>query len=93
MTVLSRVTWLFVRGDESVRVSQLDPGLAITADGPGHSERVFTFGDEPTADEFLRLYEQDLLDDGWVLQAFVDRRCTPGPVPLGGDRRRGAGVH
>lgn len=76
MQTLSRVTWLFVRGTETIRVSHLDSTLSVTVEGPGHQERLFTFGDPATLDEFLHLYEQNLVDDGWMLQGFVDRQLV-----------------
>jgi len=92
MQRLSRVTSLFIRGEESIRLSHLDTKLSVTAEGPGQNQRIFTFGDQATADEFLRLYEQNLIDDGWVLQAVVDRRSGRGSVPTDGDRRRAVAV-
>lgn len=90
MNARARVAWLFVRGDETVRLNALDNGLSVAANGPGHERRIFKFGDEPTRAEFVRLYEHFLAGAGWVLQAFVERRSsnTPGQLPEGGDRRR-----
>ena len=90
VNTLARVAWLFVRGDEAIRVDVSADGLRVAANGPGHERRIFKFGDEPTATEFIRLYEHSLAGAGWVLQAFVERRAGNAPdlVPDGGERRR-----
>jgi hypothetical protein len=86
---MERVSWLFVRGSESIRVDFRTDHLAIAARGPGQEERTFRFGDESTAVEFMKLYEHFLVSSGWVLQAFVERRAERGPGPLPrSDRRR-----
>jgi hypothetical protein len=87
---ITRVVRLFVRGDETIRINVSVDGLSITTNGPGHERRIFNFGDEPTASEFIRLYEHFLTHGGWALQAFVERRSSNslGGVPEGGDRRR-----
>jgi hypothetical protein len=87
---MERVSWLFVRSSESIRVDFRSDELAITARGPGQEERTFRFGDEATAVEFLKLYEHFLVSSNWVLQAFVERRAErgTGPVPHSERRRR-----
>jgi preprotein translocase subunit Sss1 len=86
----ARVTSLFVRGDQSIRIECSSNGLSVASHEPGHERRVFRFADTPTAEEFLKLFEQHLAGDGWVLQAFVERRATGsgGPPPAFGERRR-----
>lgn len=90
METLARVAWLFVRGDETIRINVTADGLSLAANGPGHERKHFKFGDEPTATEFIRLYEHSLTGAGWALQAFVERRSSNrhSAVPEGGDRRR-----
>jgi len=92
MEPLARVSWLFVRGEEAIRVNYSAAGLSVAVNGPGHERRVLTFGDEETASEFMKLYEHSLTGSNWVLQAFVERRTgrKADPMPEGGDRRRGA---
>ena len=92
MNERERVTWLFVRGDETIRVNRSANRLAVAASGPGHDRRVFRFADEVTAVEFLNLYERFLVDGGWSLQAFVERRSreVENVVP---DRRAPPLVH
>ena len=92
MESLARVSWLFIRGEEAIRVNYSAEGLSIAVSGPGYERRLFRFGDEDTASEFVKLYEHFLSGDGWVLQAFVERRAgsgTAGAAPERGDRRRG----
>jgi hypothetical protein len=90
METLARVTWLYVRGEETIRVELAANGLAITASGPRYEHRVYRFADKVTAEEFLRLYEHDLSEGGWGLQGFVDRRSpqADGFFPKDLDRRR-----
>jgi hypothetical protein len=90
METLSRVTWLFVRGDDTIRVKLSSSGLTVAVSGPRYEARLFRFADTATSDEFLRLYEQHLISDGWGLQGFVERRSTHGTAafPKGLDRRR-----
>ena len=90
METLARVTWLFVRGEETIRVKLSSNGLALTASGPRYEQRVFRFADSGTAGEFLRLYEHYLVDTGWGLQGFVERRSRQPEAffPDGLDRRR-----
>ena len=89
MESLARVTWLYVREDESIRVNRSGSGLSVTTNGPGYDRRVFTFADNGTASEFLKLYEDSLARNGWTLQAFVERRSqqAPGAFLDGADRR------
>ena len=90
METLARVTWLFVRGEESISLKLSSTGLALTASGPRYEHRVFRFADTATAEEFLRLYEHHLVDSGWGLQGFVERRSpqADGFFPEDLDRRR-----
>jgi hypothetical protein len=90
MDTLARVTWLFVKGNDTIRLKLSPNGLSLAANGPRYDQRVFRFGDEATAKEFLRLYELDLIGSGWTLQGFVERRSpeSPGVFTAGPDRRR-----
>jgi hypothetical protein len=89
MEALARVSWLFVRGAEAIRVNYAARTLSVAANGPGHDRRVFKFGDEETAAEFLKLYEYFLTGGGWVLQAFVERRSEQPGAPTEEGERRG----
>jgi hypothetical protein len=93
MEALARVSWLFVRGTETIRLNYSAETLSLAASGPGHDRKIFTFGDESTAAEFLRLYEHSLTTGGWALQAVVERRARAlsSATPAGGERRRTEG--
>jgi len=90
METLARVTWLFVKGNDTIRLKLSADGFSLAVSGPRYDYRVFRFGDEPTAKEFLRLYELDLIGSGWALQGFVERRSPHSPAVFTGgpDRRR-----
>lgn len=88
MESLARLTWLFIRGEETIHVSYSAETLSVSSQGPGHDHRRFAFADEATAAEFLRLYEHYLAGGGWTLQAFVERRAGPPTPPDTGERRR-----
>ena len=94
MEGLSRVSWLFIRGSDTVRINFSADTLSLDVSGPGHERKVFKFGDQATAAEFLKLNEYFLTGGGWVLQAFVERRSdrSSGSPPQGRERRRGAGL-
>ena len=85
---MERVSWLFVRESDSIRVDCRSDQLAITAYGPGPAERTFRFADQFTVAEFMKLYEQHLAADGWILQAFVERRADRASHAPPRDRRR-----
>jgi hypothetical protein len=71
MTVLA---WLFVRGEESVRIVR-DPGaFVLRVEGPGYEREVHAFKDEAEVGEFQRHYEARLLAEGWMLGASQERR-------------------
>jgi hypothetical protein len=91
MTKLERYRWLYVRGEASVHITR-EP-LKLTVCGPGDAEKVYSFGDADTLIEFVRLYDGALMRDGWILQAYLDRRARDrdaGAVPASGERRRRA---
>jgi hypothetical protein len=68
------LAWLFLRGEESVRIVR-DPGaFVLRVDGPGYEREVHTFKDEAEVGEFQRNYEARLLAEGWMLGASQERR-------------------
>ena len=71
---IKRQNWLFVRGDESVRIMSFLSGLTLLVCGPGTAEHSQHFNSEASLDEFRRGYEQRLIDDKWELLAEADRR-------------------
>lgn len=82
--------WLYVRGDESIRVTRLPTGVTLLVFGPLSAEHSHQFDSEATLKEFWHWYEQHLLAEGFVLQERVERRSA-GDRPGGGpDRRRRA---
>ena len=105
MTLVTQA-WLYVRGDESIRVTRLPTGVTLLVFGPRSAEHSHQFDSEPTLNEFWRWYEEHLLAGGWVLHERVERRSAgeragsaadrrapgaPGARPDGGpDRRRRA---
>ena len=83
-------TWLFVRGDRSIRF-ELRNGT-LTTSGPGDHFHRTEFDDNVTAMLGLSQIEQALVRDGWSLEQMTterrsgrDRRAAT----RGGDRRRG----
>jgi hypothetical protein len=87
MTVLA---WLFVRGEESVRIVR-DPGaFVLRVEGPGYEREVHAFKDEAEVGEFQRTYEARLLAEGWMLAASHERRSGRDRrgTSRGSDRRR-----
>jgi hypothetical protein len=87
MTVLA---WLFVRGEESVRIVR-DPGaFVLRVEGPGYEREVHAFKDEAEVGEFQRTYEARLLAEGWMLGASHERRSGRDRrgTSRGQDRRR-----
>jgi len=91
MTDFTRHTWLYVRGDTSVHIARMD--MTLTVYGPGPVEHVHLFRDDASLDGFLHWYGEALERDGWVIQAYVDRRATlpdESSPPGGVERRRGS---
>ena len=80
MTVLA---WLFVRGEESVRIVRDPKAFVLRVEGPGYEREVHAFKDEAEVGEFQRNYEARLLAEGWMLGASQERRS-------GRDRRADA---
>ncbi len=83
-----RQVWLFVRGDESVRIMSILSGLTLLVCGPGTAEHAHHFDSEASLEDFRRWYEQRLIDDKWVLTEDPDRRGSGQQRPPGRERRR-----
>jgi hypothetical protein len=74
-------SWLFVRGDESIRVVRPE-GRGLVVLGPGALREVRDFGTEADLQEYQVALAERLSELGWVLLGpDVDRR-------KGTDRRR-----
>src|SRR5690242_6815637 len=97
MTGLVETVWLFVRGEESVRVirAATPEGRArLLVYGPGNSHASHEFNDGASCAEREAQMERELVSVGYVLEQFTDRRrgfdrrsiARPGSV----DRRRDA---
>jgi hypothetical protein len=82
--------WLYIKGEESIRLIRDTTGLMLMVCGPGSTQHVHTFDSGATLNEFLGWYEARLDTAGWVLQRFEDRRRerVRSAVPPGADRRR-----
>ena len=74
------VAWLFLRGEESIRLVQEAHAPILRIEGPGYERQVHAFKDDAELSEFRQDYEGRLLMDGWVLGASQERRS-------GSDRR------
>jgi hypothetical protein len=97
MTGLVETIWLFVRGEESVRVirAATPEGRArLLVYGPGNTHASQEFHDGTSCAEREAEMERALVADGFVLEQFTDRRRgfdrRGVPRPDAADRRRDA---
>jgi hypothetical protein len=74
--------WLYVRGDQSVRIVMDGGSLAVH--GPGDLFRRDAYDDAAVAMLEHSSLEQQLVRDGWSLERMTTERRS------GGDRRRSA---
>jgi hypothetical protein len=94
MTGLVETIWLFVRGDESVRVirAATPEGRArLLVYGPGNSQTTHEFQDAVTCTQRESELERELVHSGFTLEQFTDRRSGTErrTAPRGtSDRRR-----
>jgi hypothetical protein len=93
MTGLVETIWLFVRGEDSVRVirAATPEGRArLLVYGPGNTQTTHEFQDAVTCTQRESEIERDLVNDGFTLEQFTDRRSglDRRTVPRGADRRR-----
>jgi hypothetical protein len=65
---------LFVRGDESVRITTHNRTLSLSVFGPGRVQKVHEFTSTEALAEFLESFEQQMLGNGWMLLDVADRR-------------------
>ena len=84
------LAWLFVRGEDSVRIVRDPVAFVLRIEGPGYEREVHAFKSEGEIGEFQRNYEARLLAEGWVLGASQERRSGRDrrSDPRGSDRRR-----
>jgi hypothetical protein len=78
--------WLFVRGEESIRVTATPTGSLLIF-GPGDAHQSFDFTEAATLTQFMESYQQRLLGDGWVLAIVAERRRADTPVSPEHERR------
>jgi len=78
--------WLFVRGEESIRLTSSPTGTLLIF-GPGDAHQSCDFTDATTLTRFLESYQQRLLGDGWVLAIVAERRQDDTKVPPEHERR------
>ena len=70
--------WLYVQGDEAVRIFRSSDRLMQLVCGPGPAEHAHTFDSSATLKQFLAWYTTALARDGWILQRVADRRQNTG---------------
>jgi hypothetical protein len=66
--------WLFVRGEESIRMTTKPTGGTLLIFGPGEANQSYDFLDAAALRTFLESYQERLLNDGWVLAIVAERR-------------------
>jgi hypothetical protein len=95
MTGLVETIWLFVRGEESVRVirAATPEGRArLLVYGPGNVQATHEFEDGVTCTHREAEMERELVAEGFTLEQFTDRRSglDRRSVTRGVERRRDA---
>ena len=68
------MVWLFIRGDESIRITRFPTALTLLIHGPGHAEHSHKFESRASLEDFQQCHEQRLLSAGWMLVEVADRR-------------------
>jgi hypothetical protein len=79
--------WLFVRGDESIRITTTPTGGTLLIYGPREANQSYDFGDAGGRRQFLESYQERLLNDGWVLAIVAERRQPDRDTSPGHERR------
>ena len=82
MDPLTRYVWLFVRGQESIRITRDRTELGLFVYGPAAAEQVRTFESVDGLKEYMEGLTQELQAERWTLHATLDRR---GSRAEGGD--------
>jgi hypothetical protein len=93
MTGVIETVWLFVRGEESVRMMRTttpEGRVRLLVYGPGNTNAVHEFPDDMACAEGEAAFESELVADGYSLERFTDRRSGTDRrrAPRGPDRRR-----
>lgn len=96
MTGLVETIWLFVRGEDSVRVIRAatpEGHARLLVYGPGNTHASHEFQDGASCADREAAMERELVGDGYVLEQFTDRRRgldRRGATRGSDDRRRDA---
>jgi hypothetical protein len=67
---------LFVRGYESIRILIRPATKTVQVFGPGRVQKLQEFTRTADLEEFLKAYEQGVLENGWTLLDVTDRRIA-----------------
>ena len=65
---------LFVRGEESIRITIHGGRRALNIFGPGRSQKRHTFTNGNDLEQFLVAYVRSILDSGWERFGVAERR-------------------
>jgi hypothetical protein len=65
---------LFVRGDESIRITAHPPSMTAHVFGPGRLQKSHEFTSAADYGEFLDSLGQQMMAGGWTLLDVADRR-------------------
>jgi hypothetical protein len=79
--------WLYVRGEQSIRITRTPSGTGLVSYGPRRAEKHYEFASAAALDEFFDSYRQRLLRQGWTLAIMADRRQTEQEVSPEHERR------
>jgi hypothetical protein len=78
---------LFVRGEQSIRITRASTGMRLLTYGPADAKHSHDFTSAPSLEEFLESYQQRLKNEGWVLAIIAERRQSEQEIPPGHERR------
>lgn len=73
---LSSAAWLFVRGEESIRITRHPTRTTLRVYGPGLLQNSHEFESTASLEKFRQSYEERVLRNGWVLLKVTDRRAS-----------------
>jgi|SRR5688572_32995953 hypothetical protein len=72
---------LFVRGQESIRITMHPSSMTLHVFGPGRTQKSHEFTSAADFREFLDSFGQQMLASGWTLLDVADRRhVVPGRI-------------
>ena len=79
--------WLFVRGEESIRIQRASPGIRLLTYGPADATDSHDFASTAALEAFLESYQQRLRNNGWVLAIVSERRQSEQKISPEHERR------